>query len=109
MRKSDARGHQVEADFARLGVRIELPDKRPFPIDQFELFVHEAIREVFGSCGPIVKISEYDSDLRRGSIVAPGNEIQQVWAALTTKGSFQGRRIAAHLHTLTETPVTNIV
>ncbi|EGT33935.1 hypothetical protein CAEBREN_23491 [Caenorhabditis brenneri] len=102
-------GNQVEADFARLGVRIELPDKRTFSIDQFELFVLEAIREIFGSCGPIVKISEYDSDLRRGSVVAPGNEIQQVWAALSTKGLFQGQRIAAHLHTLTETTAASIV
>ncbi|UMM30356.1 hypothetical protein L5515_012271 [Caenorhabditis briggsae] len=101
-------GNQVEADFARLGVRIELPDKRVFSIDQFELFVNEAIREIFGSCGPIVKISEYDASLRRGSVVAPGNEIQQVWAALSAKGQFQGQRIAAHLHTLTETPATGI-
>ncbi|CAI2351027.1 unnamed protein product [Caenorhabditis sp. 36 PRJEB53466] len=101
-------GNQVESDFARLGVRIELSDKRQFPIDQFELFVHEAIREIFGTCGPIVKVSEYDTSLRRGSIVAPGNEIQQVWAALSAKGQFQGQRIAAHLHTLTETSATNL-
>lgn len=102
-------GNQVEADFARLGVRIELPDKRTFSIDQFQLFVHEAIREIFGSCGPIVKVSEYDSDLRRGSVVAPGNEIQQVWAAIAAKGFFQGQRIAAHLHTLTETTAEAIL
>ncbi|KAF1758580.1 hypothetical protein GCK72_015039 [Caenorhabditis remanei] len=106
--KNNKAGNQVEADFARLGVRIELPDKRTFSIDQFELFVNEAIREIFGNCGPIVKISEYNSDLRRGSVVAPGNEIQQVWAALSSKGHFQGQRIAAHLHTLTETPATSI-
>ncbi|EFO92267.1 hypothetical protein CRE_11124 [Caenorhabditis remanei] len=53
--KNNKAGNQVEADFARLGVRIELPDKRTFSIDQFELFVNEAIREIFGNCGPIVK------------------------------------------------------
>ncbi|CAI5449511.1 unnamed protein product [Caenorhabditis angaria] len=99
----------IDSDFARVGVKIELADKeRTFDIDSFERFVSEAIREVFGNCGPVVKVSEFNSSTLRGSIVAPGNEAKTVWAALSAKGKFQGQRIAAHLHSLTETDITNI-
>ncbi|CAB3405692.1 unnamed protein product [Caenorhabditis bovis] len=90
--------NQIEADYTRLGVKIELPDKRSFTINQFEQFVNEAVREVFGTCGPIVKVSEYIESQNRGSVIATGSEIQQVWAALSSKGLFRGYRIAAHFH-----------
>ncbi|CAD6195667.1 unnamed protein product [Caenorhabditis auriculariae] len=81
----------IEADFARLGLKIETADDAPFTAKHFELFVNDAVKNVLGSCGPVVKISHFDENRKIGSVIAVGNEVLSVWAAISVSGTFLNR------------------
>ncbi|PAV92238.1 hypothetical protein WR25_09006 [Diploscapter pachys] len=90
---------KIEAEFARLTVRIELDSAIEFEQKDFELFVQEAVRQIYGTAGPSFKVCDFDPTSRKGSLVGRGDQVLKLWSALSISGLFlNNKRIAAHFN-----------
>lgn len=92
--------------FARITVKVELPKDIHFGREDFNILINSAITTLLGQAGPSYKVSHFDNDSLKGSVICHRSQINRVWAALSYTGVYVNKPIAIHLHSLTETTET---
>lgn len=91
----------------------EVGDSNSFEEKDFDTLVQQAVRVILGSVGPdykvflyvhflihffVLQVGDFDVNSRKGSVIAPGKDIQQIWAALSAFGLLFNRRVAVHFN-----------